>query len=39
MEEQIIGILTEQEAGTPVTELWGKHGMSQQTPAMPMCSL
>jgi putative transposase len=30
-EEQIIGILREQEAGTPVTELCRKHGMSDAT--------
>jgi putative transposase len=30
-EEQIIGILTEQEAGTPVAELCRKHGMSDAT--------
>jgi putative transposase len=30
-EEQIIGILKEQEAGTPVTELCRKHGMSDAT--------
>src|SRR5215469_4745987 len=30
-EEQIIGILKEQEAGTPVAELCRKHGMSDAT--------
>ena len=30
-EEQIIGILKEQEAGTPVGELCRKHGMSDAT--------
>ena len=30
-EEQIIGILQEQEAGTPVAELCRKHGMSDAT--------
>jgi putative transposase len=30
-EEQIIGILKEQEAGVPVTELCRKHGMSDAT--------
>src|SRR5499433_3241955 len=30
-EEQIIGILREQEAGTPVAELCRKHGMSDAT--------
>jgi len=30
-EEQIIGILQQQEAGTPVTELCRKHGMSDAT--------
>jgi putative transposase len=30
-EEQIIGILKEQEAGTPVAELCRKHGMSAAT--------
>jgi putative transposase len=30
-EEQIIGILREPEAGTPVTELCRKHGMSDAT--------
>jgi putative transposase len=30
-EEQIIGILREQEGGTPVTELCRKHGMGDAT--------
>jgi len=30
-EEQIIGILKKQEAGTPVAELCHKHGMSDAT--------
>ena len=30
-EDQIIGILKEQEAGTPVAELCRKHGMSDAT--------
>jgi putative transposase len=30
-EEQIIGILKEQEAGAPVAELCRKHGMSDAT--------
>ena len=30
-EEQIMGILKEQEAGTPVAELCRKHGMSDAT--------
>lgn len=30
-EEQIIGILQEQEAGVPVAELCRKHGMSDAT--------
>ncbi len=30
-EEQIIGILKEQEAGVPVAELCRKHGMSDAT--------
>jgi transposase-like protein len=30
-EEQIIGILKEQEAGVPVSELCRKHGMSDAT--------
>jgi putative transposase len=30
-QEQIIGILKEQEAGTPVAELCRKHGMSDAT--------
>ena len=30
-EEQIIGILREQEAGVPVADLWRKHGLSSPT--------
>ena len=30
-EEQIIGILREQEAGVPVADLCGKHGLSSPT--------